>query len=1422
MTIEDAQKHLHQALCKLEATGSVGFEEFMASALSEFTGQDFCVAKSSHQFGTDVRSVPHNFFRVGVEGKRYGQSTSLPVDHLLYKIADASSAPVPVDVWILAATRRIDVSDRERMHAFGERNGIGVIVLDWPNGLAELHAFGAICASVLTTCKKYLTQTESIESALQAIRESAEFEEKRSRVLKRLTRADVGYQNAKKASQIWMKTAQSSLANARSRLGGHHNLGQSEFGVIPRTEVNERLDTWYRGGESIAALLGDEGIGKSWAALNWHNQLKSSEGGAPLTIFLSAKRVDQSDVRRTLARALRKQTGILSESFWERRLALWESRANDCDCILILVDGLNENFNFAGWAEWLQPLFEDHLSGMYRVLLSCWPNWWKGELSNLANLTPNPREIEVNGFNDTELDALLAAMKMQRSDFAPDVLELMRIPRLSSLVAKHGDTLKDSGDVTAERVVYEDWKDRRTRRGTTTGLSDEEMREFVAELGNKLKDDISQVITRKEVIQSLSKESGKTSLELKSAITEISSGAWLKPGSKPNTFRVSKARIPFVLGATLVSEVVGETEVSVIAGTIAGFLDPLKGHRLGAATLRAAMSIALIQSNTGLGVRNTILARWLSERNFGVDDFEAFWRLADLDPRLFLSFAKRFWLARSGSPLRDEVLIAGLSNAANFESFGLELTRHLTSWLGTAWPDPRIGAGLGGIDAEGSVKRSANTRARYKEWLCGQVVEQFPKIELKDDDGWTWLSHRALAILSHLKRAPFVSAFEAWALSRAVMKNARHIDQVEWLLRLNPGDIEQSTEVVGKAILRLQGTQDPIAQLGAKYLASAMSRVEWEDSPVGIDETLEEKHTTVDVCGLEDAELIVSAGRFLSPVTYKQFNPMSGKALVEEIFRRELLSTSESFDFLVDNLSELIVVLSAANRGRLQETIEQGLNEIETGNKNNLSHKGRLKLGRLLLDLYDAEPFKQSTVILGSDIGCPVKEILPYCKILALDDIAQSEFSDVSADRLANWLEYLGERLSVMEIAELDWLKHLVQHEDSTVRLRATALAAEGRNLPALEAYVRSPYFSPDDEDDFRSKLQYEYCRNRAILELTDYCPDESVRAKLNPEYIALVAAHERSHPEALGQFNAYLRSECEALTSPQTQGQPNYWCRHKDAIDALLDEDLGILLEWLVPWLDNCEWLSGLSLMDFFPFVDLMEALGGRVPEVSLRIYRELMKLSSKSIASSDGIEMFPFEVEAIKESYDLCDDLLINAVTDKKLLEIAVAANKNDRIEWLMNNIEHLYNSRVPADVAKAYTLLGMCESSERVDAVWDRILAKRPVDAWLNRVLLESIKDYKNGRIVRNKLMSFTSIEEPFAMQHALKYVSENCDARCVVAIPHLSLQLPESSYRHRVLFGLLVPILNRRIRRDKERRKKKLFHTLHGFRMMAPWH
>ena len=1396
----------------------------MASALSELTGQAFYTVKSGHQDGSDVRSVPHNFFKVGLEGKLYKSSTRLSLDALRNKITDAASAPVPVDLWLLAATRPVDVSDREKLHAYGEAHGIGVIVFDWPDNLDQLCDLAVICAAATNTCKALLKPTELLTEALNLIQQDSNFEEVCSRLLDQLTRADTGYESTRRASERWTVQAQSSLANAKSRLGGHHNLGESEYGVISRAAINVQLDGWYIGGQGVAALLGDEGMGKSWAALDWYNRLKTSATGAPLTVFLSAKSIDASDVKSTLVKALATQTGVHSVEFWEKRLALWESSGGNGVRMLILVDGLNENFQFTTWADWIQPLFEDQLGGMYRVIVSCWPNWWHETLAGLTNLTPKPLEINIEGFNEVELDALLVAMAVKRSDFAKAVLELMRIPRLSFLVAKHREKLKDSGDVTAERVIYEDWKDRLDRRGLNTGLTDLEMKSFVAKLGRNLQLDIDRAVTRKDVIETLSDESGKSSLELRPAITELSSGAWLKPGEKPHTFRVAADRIPFVLGATLMSHIREETESAVIEAKIAEFLDPLKAHSLGAAILRAAATIALIQTDTSPILRKTLLYKWLDEQNFRGDDFDAFWRMAGLDPDLFLDLAEERWLARAGGSLSDEVMIKGFANAADFHDFEAALKRRLTEWVATVWPDPMVGAVLGKVDQTqaDSQRRAGETRSRHTKWISSEVAKSFVPVRLDAHKDWSWLSPRALAILSYIERAPFADVLVAWALSRAVMRCARHGEEVDWLLRLNPGDASETADAVRSAITHLKAQQNSICEQAAAYLEAAISHVERASAPLRVDKAPQKASPApLDVTGMDATALYEEARQYLSPFAWKKYDPESGATLINALVERVLDTNEAVLSLLLDNLTDLLLVLTPNSRARLRTAITTAHDAIKDESEADKRAAAKLKEAQLTLELYDTEPADQSTLILSYGIGAGYHdEWLSLYRNITLSDISRVDLKSTPAGHLAVWLDYLGSSLSKEKIAKLSFLSDLITHDDQSVRESALALAAHGRNLPALKEFADSPYSaSPSGED--KPNRQHEYWRNRALLEFCEFAPDASMSKHLSPECVALIAKHSPTDPNALGQFNTYLRGEFEAIRTEKSWSSPRYWYSYRKAVDALVAHDLNSVLAWLTPWLENPGYMYAHALTNDFPVIDAMRALSAKAPEVSLKIYEALIDPSHRGLFSSDRIAIFPFEVPTSKRADDLCNRLLTEATADKALLEIVCSVHKHNRLDWLFEWIRRLETSPTPADVAKAYTLLGLCDESDRADSLWQDFLARPPLDNWLDGVLRASVSDYARNRTARKAFTSFWSNDEPAAAWHALKQVEETCDIRIGLWIEDIDPEWKDRPYDLRFARSLAATPLTQATKRDKERRKKELFHTRLAYSTMAPW-
>lgn len=1422
-TTNQAQEILASRLYELDAVGPLGFEGLMASVSTEFTGQAFHVAKSGPQGGSDVRSAPHNLLKVGLEAKRYKPGTKLPLDTLLHKITEASTAHIPVDLWILATTRPIDITYREALHDHGEQCGVGVIVFDCPGNTDQLFDLAVICASARDVCLKFLNPTEELTNALNLIRRDPDFDSARSRLVDQLTKPNVGYEGSRLASERRITTAQASLANAKSHLGGHHNLGEAEYGIIRRSAINAKLDDWYKQGSGVAALVGDEGMGKSWAALDWYNRLKSSNNGAPLTVFLRATAVDTRDVRSTIAEALATQTEIRSIKFWAKRLALWERSGGIGVRILILVDGLNQNFQFTDWADWCQPLFETGLADMYRVIVSCWPNWWREQLVELANLTPKPTEIEVGPFSDAELDEFLEAMVTDRLDFAQDVLELMRVPRLSSLVATHRDKLKESGDVTAERVIYEDWKDRVARRGLKAGLTDPEMKAFVANLGKNLRVNIDKAITRKDVLEFLSDESGKSSSELQPAVTELSSGAWLKPGDRPNTYRVAADRIPFVLGATLMSYIREETSSSAIDATIAEFLDPLKAHSLGAAILRATTTFALLESGNSLVLREALLARWLEEQNFRTGDFDAFWRLAGLDPDLFLNLAESRWLARKGGFFHDEVLIKSFANAADRERFEAALKIRLTEWLGTAWPDPKVGSVIGNVDLtqETSKRRAAETRSRHERWLGSEAAKFFAPVRVVDHDGWSWLSHRALAILSYRSRAPFADALETWALSRAIMEWARHEEEVAWILRMNSKDLSDGTEAVLSSISRLNEQQNPICDQAVAYLERALSHVGRASEPliVGGDSKAAPAH--MDVSSMDAEEIYKSAEHYLSPFAWKRYDPETCGVLINAMIERGLDENGAALGLLVDNLTDLLIVVTPGNRDRLRQVLVQKQEAIQDDNEASKRLIAQFQSAKIFLELYDAEPAVQSSLILSCTMVPGHDEWWSFCRPITLEDIAQVNLKGVVRDRLARWLDYVAERLPHKDISKLEFLCDLITDGDNIVRQKALTLAAFGRNLAALRLFTNSHFSTPSNEDD-RPNREHEYSRNLALLELCAYSPDESMLERLSPECVALIAKQKPTDPTALSQFNQYLRSQFDALRTATSWSSPHYWRNsYEEVVQALAEYDLKAVLEWLVPWIEDGGGRPGMALMDRFPIIDTMHALSKKAPETSLKLYDLLMDSPEGHIFSTDEIARFPFEIHAVRRSDELCDEMLVQAKTDKELLELVCDVHKYARLEWLFNWIETLEKSKLPADVAKAYTLLGCCDKSARAETLWETFLARPPLDDWLKVVLKESAHDYARNCTARDALTLFWASESPSVVRHAMKRVEESCDLRIRLWRNEIEPIWEDWPNDRRYARSLAATVLEQAIKKDKDSRKKKLFNTPVTYSTMAPW-
>lgn len=447
------------ALRNLNATGPLGFEGVLRDFLEQLTHQKFRLQKSGVQAGVDGASDSFgNGLAIGFEGKRF-RTKSLELDELKAKLHDAIDSWPELDLWLLAATAELSATTRKQLVDIGATGGVAVEILDWP--ATSLPDLVVLIAHDSRLAIKHLGQEVAL--AVKAVRADPTYPSRLQALKSRLTRPDLGYMAACKALADWQRRAMRSLSESKALLAGYTNVLDPAVKRVARKYVSEQLSAWIDAPTSERhpmALIGDEGVGKTWAACAWWHERATDR--APLFIMLSARSLDPSqNILDEIASVLAKRIALRDPDFWHRRLLKWLTGAmSNAPRILLLVDGLNENWRLKDWTSFLQPLYSEAYLQRVAVILTCWPEYWKSELLSLANLYPSVVEVAVKRLNDAELNELLMRYDADRARFDPAVIDLMRVPRLFHLAMTHRSALAAASDVTRERLVYEDWKER--------------------------------------------------------------------------------------------------------------------------------------------------------------------------------------------------------------------------------------------------------------------------------------------------------------------------------------------------------------------------------------------------------------------------------------------------------------------------------------------------------------------------------------------------------------------------------------------------------------------------------------------------------------------------------------------------------------------------------------------------------------------------------------------------------------------------------------------------------------------------------------------------------------------------------------------------------------------------------------------------
>ena len=1354
---KEATDLLLERLTNLNAAGNDGFEGLMRDMLVELTGMPFSLAKSGHQGGSDVRSEPANFFKIGLEAKRYQKGTSLPVDQLKAKILEAARSDYPIDLWILAASRSISVTDKEALSALADQEGIKVVVLDWDDKGATAPIFPLALASATSSVKAHLGKDAALAGAISTLRTLFEFGTKVSRLMDELSAADAGYASATRAVKRWLENSQQTKSRALARLKGHHDLLSFSTKLVERLELHASINDWWAGEDLSLVLLGNEGTGKSWAALSWWYKLAESEN-EPLTIFLPAKDIQGNNPIENIAAYLAEVTELRGREFWKRRLSLWD-KAPEPLSVLIILDGLNQNWSKRDWSDFLQPVLDDTYRGRFRVLMTCWPGWWSS-IGELKNLEPKTKSLEVTNFTDLELNGLLRKHGITRAEFSRELINLIRVPRLFTLALKHREELSESGDITAERLAYVDWKHRLSRGSARMDWSDHEFQHFIANLGSELGANFeTATLTTKELVERLGRDSGAEAADLRVTIQDLVAGRWLEPSGDPNRYRVNKKMAPFVLGIALASQLRAVDGIENANAQLADFVDPYRGQSLGVAILRAAATAALLDPRVGNDARKGLLLRWLCEQNFGAVDFDAWWRLVGADTGLFCSLIEEQWLYpnRRSSVSEDEVFIKGLANAYEFDAVAPKIRCVLTKWMGWVWPDPDEGQFIGGYDSNSarSQENRAEVLKNVTSWKRQSDNSDWPKIQYLVDGNVSWLSHRALGVLSFIPRAPLSSAFEAWAISRFILGRARHIDELAWVLRLNLLDDLEAREMLLGIVERLLARNDKGTDRAAAWLLNSLGDRESLERATKIEAGFEvderKKNLFPPRCDhrspLDPAYNAVSISENIPKGSELWHFPRSSGEIdvkfecveqslcravpdrIRSIFVEAAASavdrTDDQLRGLAAHVGKIVILLNKKERLQLASVFRKRADKVDEGS--DVSTDWRRAAG--VLELWGQSALEQFKQLNLSGLEAETLEgMLGALTPMHADEISELKGllpKTMDEDKANVVLFYLIEA-NAQEAAR-DWiaLQELLLSENERIRNRAIRVAAVGKSVLALRCFADSGWNASSEQS-----LEERAYGSFALSCAADVLNEPSLLDRVDPEVWGLKLQREGEKGQNIDKFHKYLYDQVLDMDRSGTRTYPNHAWEQKKAITHLVEFREEVLLTWFVTWLNDHEKLPFASTLDSFPVIDLAWVLIEKGLSEGFRLWEKLVEAEREGIHKHNDLVFMPLYSPKHEHIKTYKDTILRMLISDAKIRDFSWHAMKAKRSEWLAETIRDDVKSESGFRQARGWKLLGYTDDTPIFSNLWIELDEYRPQLGWLRNVANAAEEEFKRN--------------------------------------------------------------------------------------------
>ena len=1404
------------ALRVMDETGPEGFEGFVRDVIRHALGRHIRLLKSGHQYGGDALADSRAALpEMVIECKRY--TGRLPFEELRKKLEEALRERKEMDLWVVAATVDINAGDLERLRAIASEEFVSVECLDWDGAAGSIPSLAALCATVPDIVQgRFPKVWPAFKAYVDARKE--EFKRLGKDIVERLSRPDCGYALAQAKAEGWLRTTLSSSTTARLHLRSRAGLDDPETRRIRRTAIMDALDVWWdNGAEAPCVLLGKEGMGKTWAMMAWCLERFEKDTDPPLVLVMSAGDVKSMYVEHVFQDMLQRAMG--SDSLHWHHVEHWAKHSSS-PRILVIVDGLNQNFHF-DWRDFLlrfERLVVNETS-VFALALTCRPEFWERKLYNPTQASGDEfSKIPVGPFDNKELCAFLGLYGRKLEEFPDGLRAVMSVPRLSELAMDLSAHLPQVGEVTREMLYLAEWAHRRKVNTDAGALDPAEIKRFAGKLAKRFLGQQSTAISRREILDTIGYDSGWDEKELGNVLSDIVDGHWLEPGDRGHQYIIKDEVLPYVVGLDLVEQARVDSRSAAVHEVIGDFTDPASGGDFGTQVLRAASAIAIYDSRIeGMygavsrrtpvpgSVKDELLAAWLTSQNFGQEDEDEVGRLVGADPARFLDLAERLWSADGQDARSRDVLVRAFVRGAYQVPAVLDaLRKRMPTWVGETErfradeQDPLLHAQI----------KTINQRLNSATTLASHVGRQWTGAVLLN--GRPALRRRAFAILSYLPRAPFIDTITAWSLSLVIFDppDVSRDLLAEWVLRLNPKDRDTAEAAVLTEAAILENSDGPLGVKAGGYLREALA------TPAALRPIVA---APVESSPLPNEWGIDAYGRLLRRSRGQPLAPA-------ELERLDRMAADDRFDLSDDDRANLAAFVHGEHRDDARDVGPSRVFDMEKGTglailrwardawveafpglsygpgtafrENNISSAQYLMDHFLVLptkareavsaaafrELEDrpweggfqnrnlpwdllvnaalglvGKPAGEQVAYLSTWPGGPRFES-PWTAVLATPDsqslktaLARLTRAEQAVERLA-WLGYLSAmNLSAMPEEGVDILVECLScGEISQSSLAMQALARCRRDL-AAPALARAGWRANDNNGQ---SMAEQFCGSVILGSVESRLSIETLLDRLHLAMLPFAINQRGCQLEDVGVLAERLstgfldETTSDVFQFARMEGEPEerlpevtldppevfraVWQMHRS--------DMRSILDFLASPEIHVGYTTGVESM----FVEgLLQAAMIEEPEEGASLWEAIYRgcCQYRLAYGKEAFASLPFKVDNVS-MVPLRRNVLLQAITDAELTDIARLAARHGRIDWLLSAIETDLASPNAAYIARGVTLAGLLDESSEGDALWARLEANADLQGWLAEVCGHAMERYRRNVQARRWLRRFLS--------------------------------------------------------------------------------